>query len=96
MLHQLGITNDTPNTAWIKVYDMAELSPDRYDTTTYTSAIKLNIAVPAQSYRDVVMSYGVSFEHGIALRATTDYKYDSPSLTGLGDGAYVYVTCTYE
>ncbi len=98
LLRQLGITNDTPNTVWVKVYNVGTIDDANhtYNSSYYTDFIKFNIAVPAQSYRDLTMSYGVSMENGIILRATSNYTYGSPFLTGPSDGAYVYVTGTYE
>ena len=87
-LYNVFLYNDGATTAWLKVYDVSaggldslgllgDLSGAETSLNLVATQIKYNLTVQPHRTRDLAIPGGATFENGVAVRATTQYKADS-------------------
>ena len=104
-LYNIGVYNDGPNTAWLKIYDICYtlLDDENIDGTDMGSGPllalpdggrpKYIVTAPAGRARDLVFPGGAKFTQGVYFRATTGYangSVESPATnTVFVNGSYL-------
>ena len=106
-LYNMFVYNDTATTIWLKVYDVSVglLKEIGLITSSFGTELNLdaclnqnkikpvyNITVPSGRYRDLVLPGGATFNNGLFVRSTTDYR--SASIRGPGENN-VFINGSY-
>jgi hypothetical protein len=96
-LFNLYTYNDGAVPVWTKVYDMSAgyITTDvSANNSRYHSRIRLNVATPPGTYRDLKFPRGLTFNNGMWFRSTTEPTYDSN--LGPGESALFVNGCYYR
>jgi len=77
-LHSLSLSNESPTTIWIKLYDVSSGVVDSTDINTYamdlSHNVAFNIAVPHLGTRDIVFNRPVSIQNGLHFASSTHHR----------------------
>ena len=95
-LFNLNTYNDGAVPVWTKVYDMSAgyITDVSANNSRYYSRVRLNVATPPGTYRDLKFPRGLTFNNGMWFRSTTEPTYDSS--LGPGESALFVNGCYYR
>lgn len=98
-IDSLALSNEAAVPVWFKLYDTHPgLVTYAEQTNNYASiqnTMKLNIAVPPLSSRDLTIQKGVLFNHGLAVRVSTEHAYDVSTTGNLGSNGQCFVSTSH-
>jgi hypothetical protein len=99
-LNSINLSNETAVPVWFKLYDTHEgLAIYAEQTNDYTSAqdtLKINIAVPPLSTRDVRLEKGMLFNHGLCARVSTQHGYDVSTTGNLTTDTQTFIATSHS
>lgn len=98
-IDSLSLSNEAAVPVWFKLYDTHEglvtYAEETNDYESIQATMKLNIAVPPLTSRDLTLQKGVLFNHGLAVRVSTEHAYDVSTSGNLGTNGQCFISTSH-